>query len=235
MYLKGQVQQIEELNIQGETRKFCHAVMRITKDFQPRTDSCNGKNGKVIGMGVEVLGRWAEYFEDLLNVEGNEDIESPVYMAVEPEDIIPNMEEVAEAVNQLKNGRVPGEGQLTAELLKYGGLEYITHLHSLISKIWEREVMPEEWKTGLICRILKKGDKLNCCNYRRITLLNVTYKIFSIILQRRTNNSAEEILGDYHCRFHPGGSTTDQLLVMRQSMEKLYEYGINLHMLFIDF
>jgi hypothetical protein len=55
--------------------------------------------------------------------------------------------------------------------------------------------------------ILKTGDKLECGNYRGIQLLN-----------GRQNRS-----------------TTDQLFIIRQMMEKLYEYGIDLHMLFIDF
>jgi hypothetical protein len=46
--------------------------------------------------------------------------------------------------------------QSTAELLKYGGLELITRLHRLLSEIWDREVMPEEWKSGLVCPIFKK-------------------------------------------------------------------------------
>jgi sorting nexin-29 len=113
---------------------------------------------------------------------------------------------------------------LTAELLKCGGPDLIRYLYRLINEIREREEMPEEWKTGLICPIFKKKrDKLNCSNYRGVTLLSVAYKVFSGILQRRLSCYAGEILGEYQCGFRPGRSTTDQIFVMRQSMEKCFE------------
>jgi hypothetical protein len=98
----------------------------------------------VIGGDEEVLRRWAEYFENLLNVEGGEEIEKPVYVTVEPEVAGPTLEEVQEGVKQERNGRAPGEDQLTAELLKCGGPDLIRYLYRLINKIWEREEMPEE-------------------------------------------------------------------------------------------
>jgi len=57
--------------------------------------------------------------------------------------------------------------------------------------------MPEEWSMGIIQPIYKKGDKLQCSNYRAITLLNVTCKVLSGILYNRLTKYAEEILGDY--------------------------------------
>jgi hypothetical protein len=62
---------------------------------------------------------------------------------------------------------------------------YDKYLYKLISEIWTKEEMPTDWKVGLICPIYKKGDHLECKNYRCITLADVGYKIFSKILFRK--------------------------------------------------
>jgi len=66
----------------------------------------------------------------------------------------------------------------------------------------------------------KKGDKLECSNYRAVTLLNVTYKLLSGILHNRLTAYAKEILGEYQCGFRANRSTIDHTFTIRQTKEK---------------
>jgi hypothetical protein len=130
---------------------------------------------------------------------------------------------------------VPGTDQIIAEIIKKRGQSLWRRIHHLIKLIWTQYKMLEEWSMGIIQPIHKKRDKLECSNYRAITLLNVTYKVLSGILHNRLTVYAEEILGKCQCRYHVSRSTTDHIFTIRQTQETAYEYNIHLHNLFIDF
>ena len=78
--------------------------------------------------------------------------------------------------------------------------------------------MPKEWGIAIRCLIYKQGDKLECHNYCGITLLNVTYKIFTNLLTRYTETYVDEILGEYQCGFQKGRSTTDQIFLSENDL-----------------
>jgi hypothetical protein len=81
--------------------------------------------------------------------------------------------------------------------------------------------------------VYKKGNKLDCKNYRKICLLNVTYKVFAKILYDHLLPHANAAI--QQAGFQSGKSTTDQLFALRQTLEKCNEFNITTHYLFIDF
>ena len=78
----------------------------------------------------------------------------------------PSASEVQLAIDKLKSHKSPGIGQIPAELIKVGGTTLCLEIHKLITAIWKREKLPEEWKESIIVPIHKKGDKTDCNNYR---------------------------------------------------------------------
>jgi hypothetical protein len=83
--------------------------------------------------------------------------------------------------------------------------------------------------------VYKKGDKLDCKNYRGICLLNVTQNLRQIFIYDRLLLHAIAVVQHYQAGFQSGKSTTDQLFALRQILEKCNELNITTHHLFIDF
>jgi sorting nexin-29 len=90
------------------------------------------------------------------------------------------------------------------ELFKNDGWSLLEALHKIIVFIWQKEIMPKEWNTGLICSIFRTGDKLECKNYRGITLLNMAYKVLSCMILEHINQYAYSVLEEYQCGFRRG-------------------------------
>jgi hypothetical protein len=135
----------------------------------------------------------------------------------------------------MKRYKAPGSDQIAAELIQAGGGTLHSEIHKLIMLIWNKEELPHQWKESIVVPIDKKGDKTDCSNYRGISLLSTSYKILTNILLSRLIPYADEIIGDHQCGFRRNRSTTDQILYIRQILEKKWEYNGTVHHLFIDF
>jgi sorting nexin-29 len=147
----------------------------------------------------------------------------------------PSLVEVEIAVGKLKSYKSPGTDQIPAELIKAGGETLYSEIHRLICSIWNKEELPQQWKESIIVTIYKKGNEIECNNYRGISLLSTAYKILSNILLARLTPYSHEIIGDHQCGFPRNRSTMDQILYIRQMLEKKCEYNGMVHQLFIDF
>ena len=140
--------------------------------------------------------------------------------------------EVEAKIKKLKNRKSPGTDGIPNELLKYGGPELASKLSQLFNKILKETETPEEWHNSITIPIFKKGQKTCPENYRGITLLNTTMKLFTGVLKdklERHITNAEEQQG-----FTKGRSTTDAVFIIKQIKEKAIEFGRPAYICFID-
>jgi len=71
----------------------------------------------------------------------------------------------------------------------------------LLQHIWEGERIPDEWRSGIIVKLSKKGDLSACNNWRGIQLLSLPLKSLSRILLERLKTSVDKQLRDEQAGF----------------------------------
>ena len=144
----------------------------------------------------------------------------------------PTLAEVKSAIKKLNSHKACGTDGIPGELIKFGGEELCNELWKLVIKIWRLEEIPSEWKKGIIIPVFKKGDKQDCLNYRGISLLITTYKVFTRILYNRVLPYAENTIGEYQSGFRAGRSTSDHIFTLRMAMENFGNI-INLNTIYL--
>jgi exonuclease III/ribosomal protein S28E/S33 len=232
------IAEIEEMQSANESRKYFMAIKKAKSSFQPRVAICRAKEGELICNRDGVLDRWKQNFEDLLNGNFTESQYAParLYENDDRKEVpMPSIEEVELAVNRLKNNKSPGADELPAELFKTGNKALIESLHAIIAQTWENEKLPEEWLLGVICPLHKKGDILDCGNYRGISLLQTAYKALAKLLSMRVEPYYENYLHEFQSGFRKQKSTIDQIHNVRQIIQKSYGKNVETFHLFVDF
>ena len=95
--------------------------------------------------------------------------------------------------------------------------------------------MLKDWHKSIICPIYNEGDKLICKNYQGISFLCTIYKVFTTILQKRLMALAKTTIGEYQSGFRTGRSTTDQLFMVKQILNKCWEFDRDVYHLYVAF
>ena len=143
--------------------------------------------------------------------------------------------EVRRAVKGLKNCKAGGIDGIVGELVRYGGEDLMAKMIVLYRKIWEDEVMPDEWNVGVYVPLHKKEDRSSCDNYRGLCLLSIGYKVLARMMCNRLMPWYMSIVGGYQAGFVPGKSTIDNIFVIRQLNEKFHEYAKTSWHVFVDY
>ena len=167
-------------------------VYEATKELcneKPRhIDMVKDKDGNLLTKDDEIRKRKSEHFGEVLN----RPVQSSVADIDEETECIDNIEagcitrdEIRNAMHKMKKGKAAGIDSITIELLRAGGHVTTEVLYELFTKIWDKEEILEDWSKGLIVKLPKRGNLIDCDNWRGITLIPVIMKIFgSAIINR---------------------------------------------------
>nr|KAG5685975.1 hypothetical protein BaRGS_017414 [Batillaria attramentaria] len=136
----------------------------------------------------------------------------------------------------LRNGKAAGPDEIPAEAIKADTETAVNMLHSLFSKIWEKEEVPAQWKEGIVIKLPKKGDLRDCSNYRGIMLLSVPGKVLNRILLERMRERQSTPCSETSRRVFAGNrSCADQIASLRIIVEQSLEWNSPLYINFIDY
>ena len=110
-----------------------------------------------------------------------------------------------------------------------------TWLKLLIDNILQNRVIPDELNVSEIVTLFKKGDPLDCGNYRPISLLSHVYKFLMQVVYTRIKKDLIEALPKEQVAYQPGHSTIEQIQTIQQIIEKSIEFQQPCFICFIDY
>ncbi|KAF7655639.1 hypothetical protein LDENG_00052670, partial [Lucifuga dentata] len=219
---------------EGETDLYRLARQRNRdgKDVQ-QVRVIKDRDGNVLTGARSVMGRWKEYFEELMNEENERERRVEEVTVVNQEVAKISKDEVRRSLKRMKSGKAVGPDDIPVEVWKCLGEVAVEFLTRLFNEILESERMPEEWRRSVLVPIFKnKGDVQSCGNYRGIKLMSHTMKLWERVVEARLR--AEVSISEQQYGFMPRKSTTDAVFALRMLIEKYREGQRELHCAFVD-
>ncbi|UYV67488.1 hypothetical protein LAZ67_5000882 [Cordylochernes scorpioides] len=164
----------------------------------------------------------SSYSNNYLNKRITAHLQTNNKTALEPT----NIGEIKAIIDTFPKKKAPGIDGITNEALKLLPNHILESLTSTFNASLKLAYFPNNWKTSIICPILKQGkSKYDPASYRPISLLPVTSKLFERIILRRIKKALndEHPLRPEQFGFQQKHSTLHQLVVVTEKIRKAME------------
>lgn len=182
----------------------------VNKERKNRTQRSAAITGK----------QWKSHFMKLLEGDEKRKWTEVKTWKTQSEEI--TREEVDRQIGKLKKQKATGVDEIPNEAWKFITENGKDKLTALLNKIWKEGKIPSNWRKAEIFPIFKAGNRDNPKNYRGISLLNTSYKIYAMILTERLQEEIEEknILTEGQAGFRANKGTIDNIYVLNYLIEK---------------
>jgi sulfatase maturation enzyme AslB (radical SAM superfamily) len=100
-YLNGKINELETNNKNKNIRDFYKGINEFKKGYQPTINITKDKNGNLLADPQNVLNRWKNFFEQVLNIHRVHDVRQMDIQTAEPLVPEPSLVEVETAFGKL--------------------------------------------------------------------------------------------------------------------------------------
>ena len=147
-----------------------------------------------------------------------------------------NIDEVYNALNNLKMSKSLGPDKIPARLLKDSCFSIAPFLTQISNASLASSVFPQDWKIARISPIYKAGDKRDRGNYQPISVLSTVAGLFEKMIYLQLNEYLIEnnIISVHQSGFRKGQSTATSLLTTTNSWLINMDSGLINGVVFLD-
>ena len=224
----------KELKALPATQQFFRVIklIKMSNERPVKGWSIKSSDGEVLTEHSDILARWHQFYSELYQ----SDREGFQYF-LESDEPIPTIlqSELTHALKILKTGKAPGPDGITVEMLRAGGQHLHEQLLKLLNIIIETRQVPSQLLISEIVLLFKKGDLLECSNYRPISLLCHVYKLLLQIIYLRIRAPLIEAIQSNQAAYQRGRGTIEQIQILQQVIERCNEFQRDCVICFVDF
>ncbi|XP_045206258.1 uncharacterized protein LOC123558446 [Mercenaria mercenaria] len=151
-------------------------------------------------------------------------------------DLILRPVEVEDVLKSLQVDKAAGPDVISNKLLREISHELSFPLCKLFNASLQSCTLSSAWKVAHVTAIHKKSDASLPSNYRPISLLNTTEKVFERLVFKHVFNHLQDInfLTTAQSGFIPGDSTVNQLVLIYETLCKALDDGLEVRVVFFD-
>ena len=144
--------------------------------------------------------------------------------------------DVMDQLNLLDTTKAYGPDGVPPKILKEAKNIICKPLSKLFNKSLQTHTFPEIWKRANVLPIFKKGEKNILGNYRPLSLLSITSKIFEKIVFKYVYNHFKEnfLISIWQSDFQSSLSTVTQLVELYHQFCKAVSDGKEIRIVFLD-
>ncbi len=240
-YLESKLIQMQKAAANNRLRETWQLINEVSGKKQ---NSCisklKKKDGSAYSTKTDLLKDVENYFNDLLSAppppiqDDPPILPSPTDLDIDTRPF--TVVEVEIAIKQCKLGKSPGtDSAISPEALQNAGPWAAKQLCDLFNRMVDENRAPRQFTTSLIVPLPKKGDLSQLTNYRGISLMSHSAKIYNRILLNRIRGPIDAILRPNQAGFRRGRACIDQIHVLRVLLAAAYEKQLPLFICFVDF